>query len=281
MSNQIADTASRLQQPDYTGENRCVPCTVVNVVIATVAACVLAVLSIPAGLLLFGGSLFAIYFRGYLVPGTPHLTKRYLPPAVLRLFGKEPLTERSTYTVENPEDLDVGTALAGIGALAGIEETDEPSLAPTFRDQWHERIRDVREQEPQPEDVAGLFDVEGVNPQSTTSFALSGGIVRWDSEAALIADIAAGDELRVRLDGWDDLDRSARRDLLAGLRLALDFCPVCEHSLTVEEHQLDPCCQKPHTVVQSLCEACDVAIAEVTVMGTDEKTSARVRFLRS
>jgi hypothetical protein len=279
MSIQIPNVVSRFRQPEYTGENRCLPCTVVNIAIAAVFATALVIVSAPLGLIVFVCALVAIYVRGYLVPGTPELTKQYLPPSVLRLFGKEPITERYTYAIENPEDFDVGRVLSEIDVLA--DSDDEPKLTPAFRERLYERIEEVREQGTHPEDVAELFDVENVKPQSETSFGLPNGLVRWDSKAALIADIAAGEEFQRRLDGWEDLERSARRDLLTGLRLALDSCPICDISLSIEEHQLDPCCQKSHTVVQSICEDCDVAIVEVTVMGIDEETPARTRFLRS
>jgi hypothetical protein len=279
MSTQIPNSLTQLRQPEYTGENRCLPCTIANVAIATLFGFALAILSIPIGLLVFVCALAAIYVRGYLIPGTPELTTQYLPPSVLRLFGKEPVTERAIYTVENPEDLDVGRVLSESGALA--DEADKPTLTPAFRERLYKRIEEVRERGTDPEDVAELFDVEEVKPQSETSFGLSNGLVRWDSTAALIADIAAGEELRTRLDGWEDLERSARRDLFTGVRLALDSCPTCDSTLSMEEHQLDPCCQKSHTVVQSICAECDVAIVEVTVMGIDEEMPARTRFLRS
>ncbi|SFR89344.1 hypothetical protein SAMN05216559_0614 [Halomicrobium zhouii] len=79
-----------LKQPEYTGENRCLPCTGVNLLIAVVAAAVAGRRSRKAGAGVFVASVVLIYLRGYLVPGTPALTKRYLPDDVLRLFGKEP-----------------------------------------------------------------------------------------------------------------------------------------------------------------------------------------------
>ncbi|QRV17079.1 hypothetical protein JMJ58_09510 [Haloterrigena salifodinae] len=79
-----------LKQPEYTGENRCEPCTILNLAIAAVAGSLIARKSRLGGALAVGVSIALIYLRGYLVPGTPTLTKRYLPPEVLRWFGKEP-----------------------------------------------------------------------------------------------------------------------------------------------------------------------------------------------
>ncbi|WP_394738934.1 hypothetical protein [Natronococcus roseus] len=78
----------RLRQPEYTGENRCTPCTVLNLAITGAIGAAVARRSRIAGAAVVGASAAAIYLRGYLVPGTPELTKRYLPERVLRLFGK-------------------------------------------------------------------------------------------------------------------------------------------------------------------------------------------------
>ncbi|QLK24597.1 hypothetical protein HYG81_10715 [Natrinema zhouii] len=84
------DVVDDLRQPEYIGENRCEPCTVLNLIIAAVLGSIIARKSRLGGLLAVGLSVALIYLRGYLVPGTPTLTKRYLPPAVLRWFGKDP-----------------------------------------------------------------------------------------------------------------------------------------------------------------------------------------------
>lgn len=80
----------RLRQPAYTGENRCVPCTIANVAIAGAGSAAIATKSKKLGGAAFAASLGAIHLRGYLVPGTPTLTKRYFPDRVLRWFDKEP-----------------------------------------------------------------------------------------------------------------------------------------------------------------------------------------------
>ncbi|WP_435118066.1 hypothetical protein [Halolamina sp. C58] len=82
-----------LHQPEYTGENRCEPCTVLNLIIAALLGSIVARKSKLGGVLTVVISVGLIYLRGYLVPGTPTLTKRYLPPSVLRWFGKNPEPE--------------------------------------------------------------------------------------------------------------------------------------------------------------------------------------------
>jgi hypothetical protein len=86
----IRELLETVRQPEYTGENRCPPCTVVNVLLAAALGSLVSRRSKPAGAAVTAVSVGLIYLRGYLVPGTPELTKRYLPPSVLRWFGKEP-----------------------------------------------------------------------------------------------------------------------------------------------------------------------------------------------
>lgn len=113
----IRELAETLRQPEYTGENRCPPCTVVNLLIAIVLGWLLSKRSKLAGTIALVCSIVLIYLRGYLVPGTPELTKRYLPPTVLRWFGKDlepelatglaastPPTESGGRTVEKDTD---------------------------------------------------------------------------------------------------------------------------------------------------------------------------------
>lgn len=83
----VADTYRR---PEYTGENRCEPCTVLNLIIAIIFSSVVARKSKFGGTVAFGISVGLIYLRGYFIPGTPTLTKRYLPSEILQWFGKDP-----------------------------------------------------------------------------------------------------------------------------------------------------------------------------------------------
>lgn len=83
------DLLDRLERPEYTGQNRCLPCTIVNLVIAAILGALAVRKSRIAGVFVTGASLAIIYLRGYLVPGTPTLTKRYLPATVLDWFGKD------------------------------------------------------------------------------------------------------------------------------------------------------------------------------------------------
>jgi hypothetical protein len=133
----VSDVAERLRQPEYTGENRCLPCTVVNVVLAALFALGLSVVLTPAvGLAGFAVGLGLVYLRGYLVPGTPELTERYFPPWLLRLFGKDPIEaiDTSTRSGGSPRagaDREAATAAPGGEArtTAGSDERPDADAA--------------------------------------------------------------------------------------------------------------------------------------------------------
>ena len=83
----------RLRNPAYTGANRCIPCTGVNLGLTAGAALAAGVVSAPLGLAVAAAGVTATALRGYVVPGTPALTKRYLPDSVLAWFDKAPTND--------------------------------------------------------------------------------------------------------------------------------------------------------------------------------------------
>ncbi|WP_254525452.1 hypothetical protein [Natrinema caseinilyticum] len=143
------DVVDDLKQPEYTGENRCEPCTVLNLLIVAVIGSVVARKSRLGGAVAVGVSIALIYLRGYLVPGTPTLTKRYLPPEVLRWFGKEP---------------DPAVA-SGLGF-------DDSTAAPDAVELSHDRL----EPDPDPpSDVSTVDDVETAAPDEKSDGGASAG----------------------------------------------------------------------------------------------------------
>ncbi len=84
------DVLERVRQPEYTGANRCVPCTVLNLGLAVGIGLLLGRRRRVMGLVATASAVALIALRGYLVPGTPTLTKRYLPASVRERFGKNP-----------------------------------------------------------------------------------------------------------------------------------------------------------------------------------------------
>ena len=125
---------TRFRQPEYIGENRCFPCTLVNVGIAVVVSIIVGLWMAGAGTMVLLLSLGSIYFRGYLVPRTPTLTRAYLPDRVLLWSGKD--QQRSSTDAEfRPEEI-----LSNAGAIGPCEHDNDLCLQPEFRMAWHDRI---------------------------------------------------------------------------------------------------------------------------------------------
>ena len=122
---------SRLSRPEYTGENRCWPCTVVNAVVVLAVSVLVGVVALPLGALVLGVGAVLILLRGYVVPYTPTFAPKLVAALPLPdgVFGKEetdiPETESLTAT-----ELD-GEAVLGALAEAGVIEADGELVRPT------------------------------------------------------------------------------------------------------------------------------------------------------
>jgi len=267
----------RLRQPEYTGENRCIPCTVANLLIAVVLAAAAAWVSLPLGVGAFVVALAAVYLRGYLVPYTPTLTRRYFPDRVLRWFDKAP-ADRDTPAPEYVDDIDVEALLYEAGAVTECEDVDDLCVVPSFQRAWRARIEDLQRQESLDESLLDMLDFEG--DHEIEEFGDSARVVRvdgdhagqWESDAALVADLAADEVLAERYDGWTDLHVVNRGEVLAALRLFLERCPSCDSPVSIEQEQTRSCC-RAIDVVAVTCEACGVRLLESQLSG-DVATAA-------
>ncbi|MFC6768793.1 hypothetical protein ACFQE6_28420, partial [Natrinema soli] len=179
-----------------------------NVVIALVVAAGIGVaLSAPVGVLAVVVFLGLIRLRGYLIPGTPTITRRYLPDRVLEGFGKPPSIESTIETV-TPEELTTVLIAADIAANRG----GEFRVTSSFREGWNDRLSSDDAGEPGVDEVESILGADDVERLDDISFVLDGRKrVRWESAAALAADVAAAAELRTRLDGWERLETDERR----------------------------------------------------------------------
>jgi hypothetical protein len=263
----FSDRVDHLRQPEYTGENRCVPCTVVNLVIAALIGGLVATLLPPLGAAVFAGSVAAIYLRGYLVPGTPTLTKRYLPDAVLKLFDKHDPDPPAI-----ADEADIESFLVDIDAVEECRNGTDLCLTEAFRTAWNERIRRLREGGDGNEDagIAALFD--GLDVESERVRVESHGdayeayiddtrVGQWESRAAYLADLAAEGELRDRHPGWRRLGFDARTEVLGSLRLWLERCPSCDGPVTLGEETVESCCRSID-VIAATCEDCEARVFE-------------------
>jgi hypothetical protein len=105
--------------------------------------------------------------------------------------------------------------------------------------------------------------------------------VRWLSKPAMVADVAAGRVLGERVDGWRDLDPSERVRLLRGLRLFVPSCPSCDGTVETDVRSVDPCCDRPHTLIDVVCSACETPLADEAVVGIHRESPPRLRAIRN
>jgi hypothetical protein len=260
-----------IKNPEYTGENRCLPCTVVNTVIAAalsagialgVASAASATAGLAAGGAVFGLSLASIYVRGYLVPGTPELTKRYFPPWLLALFGKGP-----AQGAEYDSDLDPEQALQRVGALEPCETGEDLCLTDEFRGEWNDEIERVKAEDASREQLLDMLDID----QGDVTFTEFGdafqvlindrAVGKWESEGAFQADLGAANVLARRYENWDEMSVEEQSQLLNGLRLFIDTCPECGGVPEFGTDTVESCCST-HEVAAVSCTDCDARLFE-------------------
>jgi hypothetical protein len=277
----------RIRQPAYTGKNRCLPCTVVNVVFAVTLAIGVGFVWLPAGLVTLVASLIAIALRGYLIPGTPTLTKRYLPGKILRWFGKDPAaatptsgrSEHPRPSAESGEVNDERTEGTEHRARSPAdpesilweadildEGADDIEIAPWFRDEFCEAASEVHDDDPE-ELVTTVLNADGAEVESfgqQISASVDGQEAgSWISRAALVADVATNEVLADTVTSWNQLDVETRFRTLSACRNVLDVCPLCDGHVRPSEEPVDSCCFDA-LVISVRCQECDALFFEAT-----------------
>lgn len=258
-----------LRQPEYTGRNRCWACTWANtgiaVVLATGTVGVAATHFSPAVALLASGavllgSLASIWLRGYLVPGTPTLTKRYMPAWLLAWFGKDPLYRGPSESAHEPrasDGLDIEGLLSDAGVVVETASGQDLRLSDEFAAAW-QRADDAQRTDPSPRDVVDATgfdraDVEVDRFDDGSVLRYRGAVVHtWPSPAAVRADLASAETLAGRLDDWTALSPPERCRILRGVRLFLPECPDGSDVQLVEE-TVESCCGSS-SVAAVVCE---------------------------
>ena len=280
----------RLRQPAYTGENRCVPCTVANVAIALGIAAGIALAwrrlvgsGWPAASGAFLLAAFAaIWLRGYLVPGTPTLTKRYFPEWLLAAFDKEPPVAADESTAE-PAARSPETLLSEAGVVEPCADADDLCLDDGFRTAWDDRIAALADADARRAALAHRFGVDAdaielrdrepgvvavtTDRESETTHGRT--LAEWPSRATVIADLAADDALAGHVDGWKGFGERTKSSVLGGLRAFLDACPECGGAVTLGTDTVESCC-RTHEVLAVGCEDCGARLLEVPADGAEE-----------
>ena len=261
----------RFQNPQYTGENRCTPCTITNVCIAAVLGAVVFTVSPPVAVLVVAVSLAAIYVRGYLIPGTPALTKRYFPDRVLAFFDSHDSLDDAVTPIEPSEPdtdaVDPEHLLTDLGAVRPCEDEDDLCLTEAFASAWYERMRSYRDDPRNQHRAATLLSVSpddvSINPDGAyPRVSVDWRTRSWPSDGALIADTAADAELAARSDDWRTLHVEQRLGILGALRTFIETCPVCDGDVEMAEDTIESCCRS-RDVIAVACQDCAERLLEL------------------
>jgi hypothetical protein len=292
----VQSVLDRIRQPEYTGDNRCIPCTLVNLAISAIVCVALWLLRWPLAVGFAVLALGSIALRGYLVPGTPTLTKRYFPDRVLALFDKEPAptienrniemdtdtetdvdtdtdieTDTDTDAPDDTPSLDTEQILLGSGVVEPCEDINDLCLASDFHEDWSDRKKTIVESDAEREALTEALDHDDSDGEGEIEFNDHGdaftahldgrSVGQWESRAAFVADLAAARELPNWIDEWETLDATEQGTLVRGLRIFIETCPMCDGTVVPSQETVESCCRE-HTVVAIACETCDARLFE-------------------
>ncbi|RKD93860.1 hypothetical protein [Halopiger aswanensis] len=296
MASERSGPLERFRRPEYTGTNRCLPCTAVNIALAVALSAAVAVASLPAAPIVFALSLAAIYFRGYLVPGTPTLTKRYFPDWLLAAFDKDPSPagpstnagtqaaagrtrdhdEDDAAAAPSPTSIDpervflehriVVPCTDGEDRTNADQPTDDVCLPDPVRGAWQTEI-DARRDGDRRRQVARFLETD---PAAVTIDRRDDRVTvrvderlvgRWESEPALLADLAGAQVLADQIPDWNRRPLGHRSQLANGLRAFLETCPRCGGPVSLGTETVDSCCRSQQ-VYALTCDDCAARLLE-------------------
>jgi hypothetical protein len=267
---QARRAVAALRRPEYTGENRCFPCTVLNLALVVAGSVGLgAWLAFPVGVVagILGGAM--VYVRGYLIPGTPALTQRLLPDDVLAYFEHGGPTTGDAAPVDEHGTFDPEAVLLDSGALTPCPDRDDLCLDSLFRTEWRSEMAAaaadvdaaVQHLLPPSFDEPATVEYRG---EAVVGRVDDATVAEWPSRAAFVADAAGAVVLADADAGWVDRGFTERTRLLAGLRLWLDRCSVCDGHVQLGEETVESCCRSVEVVAAS-CTGCGARIFEAPI----------------
>ncbi|WP_158059612.1 hypothetical protein [Halorussus halophilus] len=250
-----------------------------NILIAFGLSALLTVTSLAVAGTVLVAALATIYLRGYLVPGTPTLTRRYLPTRVQQWFGKPRpggppqhggKPERGTRV--SPE-----AVLDDAGVLTECVSRDDVCLTDDFEARWRDAIDELRGSElSRRSALAELLGIStheltfGTVDGTETVFAEANGerVGQWLSTGALVADLGAARAFEDWYPEWSTLEMNDRGTVLSVLRVFLTQCPTCDGDVVMGETTTDDCCSSQDQFTVQ-CDSCETRLymADSTAFG--------------
>lgn len=243
-----------LHEESYTGENRCWPCTVLNLgFLGLVVLFLRARKRSSLSLLVAVVGVAAVYLRGYLVPYTPEFAPRLVAasPVPDEWFHGGPShgeTSQEAVAHEERESLadDVGmdgeTVLRELSAAGVIEvEGERLFLAAAIDTAWHERMDELADQSLEAlsrtlqESLERVDHTEPYVEDDTEWVVVGSEHGQLLARPVVVAELAAYEVLGESLD-----DERLRVAGAEAFRMFLDSCPVCGSEL-VESSSVSCC----------------------------------------
>ncbi len=285
----------RVRNPEFTGANRCMPCTVVNVALTLVVTVALSFMLVELAGVFLLTALSLIYLRGYFVPGTPTLTERYLPTRIRSWFddGPDTVTTFPQSDATTPSDSDTGRPIdanattadgatqptdrddtsvdlmAFLSKIEVVEPCDEANdlcLTPSFEAAIQQRLEEFRTDPRNPSSIADLFGTEpdtlSFRDRGHPAIKVGSRIWSWPSDGALVADLAVDAALAARTDRWRAYHHRQRMVVLEALRTFFETCSLCGGPIDTARTIADSCCGS-HDVVAVECVDCGERLLEL------------------
>ena len=266
----MSSLLEQVRRPAFTGEQRCWPCTGLNVAILAVVAMGLALVSPLTGLLVTVAGLAAIVLRGYLIPYTPRIAPAIVGriPGLHRWFDHPGPAMRGSVGAAAQHD-----PAADLECLldAGLLVDTDGIIAPSgpFASAWESAMRGLRgrplaDLAHQAESVSPAQSARPVHIGGDAWIALSTDADHaleetWLTPPAVVAELAAIIAATGMTDDPADPLRIARV-----CRMFLTECPVCTTPL--EQGTEVDCCGGFHGTGEVpadtlVCPTCEVRVA--------------------
>ncbi|WP_396612190.1 hypothetical protein ACH9L7_02575 [Haloferax sp. S1W] len=253
-----------LKRPEYTGENRCLPCTVVNAIVVVAVSLALGLLWIPAGVAVLALGALAVYLRGYVVPGTPSFAPRLVAAVGLAgVFGDDEDEPRQSDSLDANVDPEVMlSTLLDAGVL--VDEPDGLFVADEVREEWESTMATLRkgsdDELATAVETAVPFDAEAT-PEYDGIGLHGPDLSVWLSRTQAIADVATLYTVVER-----GVDPAVALAATEPLRMFSEVCPACGGP--VVETTTRDCCGGTASIYDSpeqdvlACEECGSVVYE-------------------
>ena len=258
-----------VRKPEYTGENRCWPCTVVNVALLSIIAAVLWIrASAAVAVLVAVAGLAVVWLWGYLIPGTPQFGPRLVAaiPGGEALFHEEDIPEQGGSLADESVD---GDELLSRLVEAGVLELDNETVAPTsaYDERWRAEIErlqrlDTDELAEAALELSPATEVRVVRDDDEW-IALSQGDTNVIEETWLTRPVTIAEVAGYRAAESFLSDHATRLAAAQTNRMFLDHCPDCGTAL---KQGTDMSCCGGHTGAGDepaetlVCPACAVRL---------------------